>query len=51
MKVLVSITFEDDNVGVEVRRLVEDFCVGLQEDILPDAEYTIEVKEDDDVIA
>ena len=45
MKVLVEITFEDDNVGAELRRLVEDFCVGLQEDILPDAEYTIEVKD------
>lgn len=44
MKISVSITFEE---GVEIRRLVEDFCYGLQEDISPDTEYT--VKEDDDV--
>lgn len=49
MKVLVEITSKDDNIGTELRRLVEDFCYGLQEDILPDAEYTIEVKEDTDV--
>lgn len=48
MKVLVEITFEDDNIGAELRRLVEDFCYGLQEDILPDISFVIG-EEDTDV--
>lgn len=49
-KIIVEITFEDDNIGAEIKRLVKDFCTDLQEDILPDAEYTLEMGEDYDVI-
>ena len=46
-KIVLEITFEDDDVGVEIRRLVKDFCCDLQEDILPDAEYTLKMEDED----
>lgn len=42
-KITVEITYEDD---VEIRRIVEDFCYGLQEDISPDISFII-AEEDD----
>lgn len=49
MKVLVEITCEDNELG-EIKRLTEDFCVGLQEDVSSDISFVIG-EEDDDVIA
>lgn len=40
MKVIVEITCSD-NIFVEIKRLMEDFCYGLLEDISPDISFTI----------
>lgn len=45
MKILVEIKFEEDNPNVckEIKRLIEDFCKDIQEDMVYNTEYTIEV--------
>lgn len=48
MKILIEITFEDDKVGSEIRRIVKDFCYDLQEDLLPDAKFTLKMGEEDE---
>ena len=47
-KVLVEITCED-NERIEIKSLVTDFCMDLQEDISPDISFII--KEDNYVVA
>lgn len=46
-KITVEITCEDDEVGSEIRCIIKDFCRDLQEDFLPDVEYTLKMEETD----
>lgn len=48
MKVIVEITCSD-NIFVEIKRLMEDFCYGLLEDISPDISFVIGEEDNNNV--